>query len=174
MADFIYPLAAFVIDFICLLLTIRFLASKHGLVWILPLFMSVFLLGGSAVCLLATASDIAGETLTMVAGYVSLFLFALSVIWLINIIALGTATGRRRDSYQDQKTFNEAEYVKRKTAPETYFRNTDPRPTKAKSISPVQALDLAADCAKENKDLYRKGPVPTVKLHKSAFTFEKD
>lgn len=172
MADFIYPLAAFVINFVCLLLCIRFLASKHGLVWILPMSMSIAMLGGSFMCLLATASDIAGATLTMVAGYVSLFIFGLSVLWIINIIALGTATGRYRASYQDQKTFNEAEYVKKRTAPAAYFRNKDPRATKAKRISPVQAIELAKENTKG--DLYREGPVPTVKMHKSAFTFEKD
>ena len=87
MTDFIYPLATVVLDFFCVLFCIRLAASKRGPVWLIPMVLSLVLLLGAAVCLLASTSNIAGETLTLVASYVSVFLFVITVFWLITIIA---------------------------------------------------------------------------------------
>ena len=68
MTDYIYPLATVVLDFFCVLFCIRLTASKRGPVWLIPMMLSLALLVGSAVCLLATAANIAGETLSRVAS----------------------------------------------------------------------------------------------------------
>lgn len=168
MADFIYPLSAVVLDFLCLLLCIRFLASKRGVIWVFPLLLTLAMLGGSAVCLLATASEISLSTLSLVANYVSVFLFLLSVIWMINIIALGSYTGKRRTSSEDLKTFNESEYVKRKTAPAIYFRNADKRATAASEV--VSVKDSESDLPKRPvRDMYGMGPVATRDVQKTSF-----
>ena len=70
MTDYIYPLATVVLDFFCVLFCIRLTASKRGPLWLIPMTLSLALLVGSAVCLLATASNIAGETLSRVASYI--------------------------------------------------------------------------------------------------------
>ena len=60
MTDFIYPLATVVLDFFCVLFCIRLAASKRGPVWLIPMVLSLVLLLGAAVCLLASGGDIYG------------------------------------------------------------------------------------------------------------------
>lgn len=169
MADFIYPLATVVLDFFCVLFCIRLAASKRGPVWLIPMILSLALLLGAAVCLLATASNIAGETLTLVASYASAFLFAISVIWLITIIAFAQRTKPNRIIAEDQKAYNEAEYIKARTQP-GYRLRADRRATAAARISKVESLHLAEQARQYKTDLYEEGPVPTVRIRKTSFS----
>ena len=169
MADFIYPLATVMLDFFCVLFCIRLAASKRGPVWLIPMVFSLALLLGAAVCLLATASNIAGETLTQVASYVSLFLFVLSVIWLITIIAFAQRTKPNRVIAEDQKAFNEAEYIKARTQPR-YVLRADRRATSAARITKIESLRLAEQSRQGKTNLYEEGPVPTVRIRKTSFS----
>ena len=169
MADFIYPLATVMLDFFCVLFCIRLAASKRGPVWLIPMVFSLALLLGAAVCLLATASNIAGETLTLVASYVSVFLFALSVIWLITIIAFAQRTKPNRIIAEDQKAFNEAEYIKAHTQPR-YMLRVDRRATAAARITKIDSLRLAEQATQGKTNLYEEGPVPTVRIRKTSFS----
>ena len=169
MTDFIYPLVTVMLDFFCVLFCIRLAASKRGPVWLIPMVLSLALLLGAAVCLLATASNIAGETLTLVASYVSLFLFALSVIWLITIIAFAQRTKPNRVIAEDQKAFNESEYIKARTQPR-YVLRVDRRATSAARISKVESLRLAEQARQGKTNLYEEGPVPTVRIRKTSFS----
>ena len=92
MTEYLYPLATVVLDFFCVLFCIRLTASRRGPVWLIPMAMSLALLAGSTVCLIATASDIAGELLSTVASYAAMFLLGLSVIWLVTIISFNQRT----------------------------------------------------------------------------------
>ena len=169
MADFIYPLATVVLDFFCVLFCIRLAASKRGPVWLIPMVLSLALLLGAAVCLLATASNIAGETLTLVASYVSAFLFALSVIWLITIIAFAQRTKPNRVIAEDQKAFNEAEYIRTRTQPRYKIR-ADRRATATARITKPEALRLAEQSRQGKTNLYEEGPVPTVRIRRTSFS----
>ena len=167
MTDFIYPLASVVLDFFCMLFCIRLAASKRGPVWLIPMLLSLTLLLGSAVCLLATASNIAGELLTQVAAYVSLFLFALSVIWLITIIAFAQRTKPNCIIAEDQKALNEANYIKQRTQPKYRIRS-DIRATALAEIATVNSLKKAEQARSRKVDLYMEGPVATVRVRKSS------
>ena len=169
MTDFIYPLATVVLDFFCMVFCIRLAASKRGPVWLIPMILSLVLLLGAAVCLLATASNIAGETLSQVASYVSLFLFALSVIWLITIIAFAQRTKPNRIIAEDQKALNEANYIKARTQPR-YRLRADRRVTSAARISKVESLHLAEQARQGKTDLYSQGPLPTVRIRRTSFS----
>ena len=168
MTDFIYPLATVVLDFFCVLFCIRLAASKRGPVWLIPMVLSLVLLLGAAVCLLATASNIAGETLTLVASYVSVFFFVITVFWLITIIAFAQRTKPDRIIAEDRKALNEAEYIKKRTQPK-YMLRADDRATAAVRISKVRALKLAEQSRQRRTDFYEEGPVPTVRIRKTSF-----
>ncbi|MBR6084280.1 MAG: hypothetical protein IKP61_01510 [Spirochaetales bacterium] len=169
MTDFIYPLATVVLDFFCMVFCIRLAASKRGPVWLIPMLLSLALLLGAAVCLLATASNIAGETLSQVASYMSLFLFALSVIWLITIIAFAQRTKPDRIIAEDRKALNEANYVKARTQPK-YVLRADRRATSTARITKVDSLRLAEESLQGKTDLYEEGPIPTVRIRKTSFS----
>ena len=167
MTDFIYPLATVVLDFFCVLFCIRLAASKRGPVWLIPMVLSLVLLLGAAVCLLATTSNIAGETLTLVASYVSVFFFVITVFWLITIIAFAQRTKPDRVIAEDRKALNEAEYIKSRTQPK-YMLRVDSRATSAARISKVKALKIAEQATQGKADLYEAGPVPTVRIRKTS------
>ena len=167
MTDFISPLATVVLDFFCVLFCIRLAASKRGPVWLIPMVLSLILLLGSAVCLLASTSNIAGETLTLVASYVSVFLFVITVFWLITIIAFAQRTKPDRIIAEDQKALNEAEYIKERTQPR-YMLRADQRATATARITKVQSLQLAELARQGKTDLYEEGPVPTVRIRRTS------
>lgn len=167
MTDFIYPLATVVLDFFCVLFCIRLAASKRGPVWLIPMVLSLVLLLGAAVCLLATTSNIAGETLTLVASYVSVFFFVITVFWLITIIAFAQRTKPDRVIAEDRKALNEAEYIKSRTQPK-YMLRVDNRATSAARITKVKALQIAEQATQGKADLYEAGPVPTVRIRKTS------
>ena len=167
MTDFIYPLATVVLDFFCVLFCIRLAASKRGPVWLIPMVLSLVLLLGAAVCLLATTSNIAGETLTLVASYVSVFFVVITVFWLITIIAFAQRTKPDRVIAEDRKALNEAEYIKSRTQPK-YMLRVDSRATSAARISKVKALKIAEQATQGKADLYEAGPVPTVRIRKTS------
>lgn len=167
MTDFIYPLASVVLDFFCMLFCIRLAASKCGPVWLIPMTLSLTLLLGSAVCLLATASNIAGETLTQVASYMSLFLFVVSVFWLITIIAFAQRTKPNRIIAEDQKALNEANYIKQRTQPK-YRIAADRRTTAKAEIARVSSINKAEQSRVRKTDLYKEGPIAMVKLRKAS------
>ena len=107
MGEYIYPLATLVLDFFCIVLCIRFAVTRRSPVWLVPTFLSLTLLLGSLVCLLATASQNAELTISRMASYVSLFLFLVSSIWMIVLVAFG----RRMGPGLRQEAFDEAQFL---------------------------------------------------------------
>ena len=158
MAEYIYPLATLVLDFFCLILCIRYAVSRKGLVWFFPTFLSLMLLLGSVICLLATASNIAGPTISSMASYMSIFLFAISAIWILVIIAFG----QRMKSKLNEAAVYEAEFLSR---------------NEKVIIQPVPNTQVAAShkVAKVNGyegpavlDFYDEGPVRTLRPKRTA------
>ncbi len=86
MPNFIYPLLSLVIDFICLLMCIKFIFSKRGGVWIVPVLLSSIFLAASALCLLAQTSASTEASMLVFAKALSIFFLGASAIWLLIII----------------------------------------------------------------------------------------
>ena len=158
MAEYIYPLATLVLDFFCLILCIRYAASRRNPVWIIPTLLSLVLLLGSVICLLATASNIAGPTISSMATYLSIFLFVISAIWILVIIAFGI---RMRGKLNDA-AFDEAQLLSLK-AKDLPKPAVDKRPTATASISKANGLER-----KPATDPYDEGPVRTVRPRRTA------
>ena len=167
MTEYLYPLATVVLDFFCVLFCIRLTASKRGPVWLIPMAMSLALLAGSTVCLIATASDIAGPLLSTAASYAAMFLLGLSVVWLVTIIAFNQRTKPDRIVAEDRKALNEAEYV-RKHAPVRYRYTADRRPTATHKVSPTRSLEIAEKARIRKTDMYEQGTVSAVRVRKTA------
>ena len=111
MAEYIYPLATLVLDFFCVLLCIRYAVKRRSLVWVFPSLLSLTLLMGSVICLLATASVNASSTVSAIASYLSIFLFVASAIWLLAIIAFGLRMRSRLNS----AAFEEAQILSKRS-----------------------------------------------------------
>ncbi len=158
MAEYIYPLATLVLDFFCLILCIRYALARRGLVWLVPTLLSLILLLGSIICLLATASNIAGPTLSDMASYLSIFLFTISAVWIIVIIAFG----QRMKPKMNEAAIYEAEFLSRNLK-EVPQNQADSRPTAASKISKTKRLDGSVVL-----DLYDKGPVRTLRPKRTA------
>ena len=86
MPDFIYPLLSLILDFICLLMCIKFIFSKRGGVWIVPSLLSLVFLAASALCLLAQTSTKTDASILIFAKALSNFFLGASIIWLLVII----------------------------------------------------------------------------------------
>ena len=167
MTEYLYPLATVVLDFFCVLFCIRLTASRRGPVWLIPTTMSLALLAGSTVCLIATASDIAGEQLSMAASYAAMFLLGVSAIWLLTIIAFNQRTKPDRVVAEDRKALNEAEYVRKHTAAK-YRYAVDRRPTASHEIRQTSSQEIAGKSRIRSSDidLYEQGTVSAVRVRK--------
>lgn len=172
MSDYIYPLATVVLDFFCVVFCIRLTASRRGPVWLIPMLLSISLMVGSAVCLIATASDIAGEQLSQVASNVAIFILVVSVIWLMTIIAFAQRTKPDRVVAEDLKALNEAEYIKKHTAVR-YRIYADRRPTATHRIRRTDSLEIARKAMEQKTSLYEQGPVSTVSVKKTSFASQE-
>ena len=167
MTEYLYPLATVVLDFFCVLFCIRLTASRRGPVWLIPMAMSLALLAGSTVCLIATASDVAGERISAVASYAAIFLLGVSVIWLLTIIAFAQRTKPDRYAAEDRKALNEAEYVRKHSAVR-YRIAADRRPTATHRIRRASSLDIAEKSRIRRTDMYAQGTVSAVRIRKTA------
>ena len=172
MAEYIYPLATVVLDFFCVLFCIRLSASRRSPVWLIPMVLSIALMAGSAVCLFTTASDLAGDLLSRIASYVAIFLFSVSVIWVITIIAFARRTKPDSTASEDLKALREAEYVKRHTHV-TYRITADRRPTASHRIRRTAPSENTRNTGAGKTSLYDQGPVPTVRIRKTSFASQE-
>lgn len=175
MSEFLYPLATVVLDFFCVLFCIRLSVSRRGPVWLLGAALSVALLFGGVVTLIAAASNIAGETLTAVASYISVYLFAISVLWLITIIGFTFKTKPDKFLADSKKAENEDIYM-RKRQKVTYRRTIDKRATAAAPVrksDPAMLVRRSIDTVQkkptEDYDPYTGGPVATVSPKRTGF-----
>ncbi len=107
MGEYIYPLATLVLDFFCIVLCIKLAVTHRSSVWLVPTFLSLTLLLGSLICLLATASQNAGQTISEMASYVSLFLFLISAIWILVLVSFS----RRLSPKLKPEAYDEAEFL---------------------------------------------------------------
>lgn len=172
MMYFMYPLAAVVLDFLCVIFCIRLAASKRGPLWLIPMLLSLMLLLGSSVCLIAATSANASETISGAASVLALFLFAVSVIWLLTIMVFSRKTRPDRKEVLAQQTLNEATYIKKRTAP-VYSISKDSLPTATHAIDAVdneKAVKIAEKSGKEDEDFYFYGAVATLQPKRTTFT----
>ena len=108
MPDFVYPLLSLVIDFVCLLMCLKFIFSKKGAVWIVPVLLTLIFLAGSALCLL------------------SIFFLGASFIWLIDIVVFRAALNPSSvQAVKDKRNLAEALFIRDKTAPKTFWQSGD-------------------------------------------------
>lgn len=126
MPNFIYPLLSLVLDFLCLLLCIRFIFSKKGGVWIAPVFLTLIFLAGSALCLLAQVSTNVDATTRQFSKALSYFFLGASFIWIIGIIVFRVALNPNSlQEAKDKQNLSEALFIKQKTAPNIFWKSGD-------------------------------------------------
>ncbi len=171
MSDFLYPLATVVLDFFLVLFCIRLSVSRRGPVWLLPTVLSLVLLFGSAVCLFAAASDLAGATLTNAASLASVYLFVVTDFWLITVIAFAYKTKPDKFLSDSRKAENEADYLQRRTKV-VYSIKVDRRPTVESGVSGLDKDGQSRVSEKAPRpdlsDPYNRGPVSTVKVRRTS------
>ncbi len=158
MAEYIYPLATLVLDFFCLILCIRYAASRKGLVWLIPILLSLMLLMGSVICLLAAASNVSGPAITEIASYLSIFLFVISAIWILVVIGFG----QRMKSKLNEAAVYEAQFLSRRIK-EDLAPDPDPRPSARDSVTKTNGL-----ATESVADYYSEGPVRTLRPKRTA------
>ncbi len=169
MPEFIYPLATLVLDFFCALFCIRLAASKRGPVWLIPMLLSLFLMLGSLVCLLATVSSSSTPTFSTIASYLAVFLFILSFIWLVTMIAFVKRTKPNRMIAEDEKAFNEAEYIRKRTE-EKIKLQVDKRATATHKVTKTDSLKAARAALDTGEELYDFGEVATVRPRRTSYS----
>ncbi len=175
MSEFIYPLATVVLDFFCVLFCIRLSVSRRGPVWLLAMLLSISLLFGGVVTLIAAASNIAGETLSAVASYMSVYLFFVTVLWLITIIGFTFKTKPDKFLADSKKAENEDLYM-RKRQKVSYRRTIDKRATAAATVKKSDTAAMARKSLETvqvkptpDYDPYSGGPVATVRAKRTGF-----
>ncbi len=126
MPDFIYPLTSVVINFLCLLMCLKFIFSKRGAVWIVPVFLSLIFLGASGLCLLAEVSPRADASMLVFAKALSIFFLGAAVIWLVIIIVFRAALNPgKNQSVKARRNKAEADFLKKKTAQNSFWTGGD-------------------------------------------------
>lgn len=122
MPEFVYPLISLVINFLCLLMCLKFIFSKRGAVWIVPVFLSLIFLAGSALCLLAEVSPRADASMLIFAQALSYFFLGASFIWLVIIIVFRAALNPEDlQSVKARRNKAEADFLKKRTAKNTFW-----------------------------------------------------
>lgn len=126
MPDFVYPLLSLVIDFVCLLMCLKFIFSKKGAVWIVPVLLTLIFLAGSALCLLAQTSTNVDTTTKVFSRALSFFFLGASFIWLIDIVVFRAALNPSSvQAVKDKRNLAEALFIRDKTAPKTFWQSGD-------------------------------------------------
>lgn len=126
MPDFVYPLLSLVLDFVCLLMCIKFIFSKKGAVWIVPCILTLIFLAGSALCLLAQTSTNVDATTKVFSRALSFFFLGASFLWLVDIIVFRAALNPSSvQAVKDRRNLAEALFIKEKTAPEGFWTSGD-------------------------------------------------
>lgn len=122
MPSFIYPLLSLVIDFICLLMCIKFIFSKRGGVWIAPVLLTLIFLAASAFCLLAQTSKTTETTMLVFAKALSIFLLGASVIWLLTITLFRAALNPDDiQSVKAKRNKAESDFLKKHTSTDNFW-----------------------------------------------------
>ena len=158
MAEYIYPLATLVLDFFCVLLCIRYAVTRRSLTWIFPSLLSLTLLLGSVLCLLATATVNTSSEVSAIASYLSIFLFVASAIWLMAIIAFGL----RMKSRLSRAAYEEAQFLSKRSFAKLNSK-VDRRPTAVHAVSNTGGYAPAP-----TEDPYYSGPVKTRRPKRTA------
>ncbi len=109
------PLACLLLNFLAFAACLRFLFSRQGLYWIVPLFLTAFILWPNALKLYQVASFPTAETLPY--SYTDLQPLLLSLFWYAMIVTFHFALKKtiRVNHYEEQvrKNLYEARYQKR-------------------------------------------------------------
>ena len=126
MLDFVYPLLSLVIDFVCLLMCLKFIFSRKGAVWIVPVLLTLIFLAGSALCLLAQTSTNVDTTTKVFSKALSVFFLGASFIWLIDIVVFRAALNPSSvQAVKDKRNLAEALFIRDKTAPKAFWQSGD-------------------------------------------------
>ena len=126
MPDFVYPLLSLVIDFVCLLMCLKFIFSKKGAVWIVPALLTLIFLAGSALCLLAQTSTNVDTITKVFSKALSIFFLGASFIWLIDIVVFRAVLNPSSvQAVKDKRNLAEALFIKDKTAPKAFWQSGD-------------------------------------------------
>ncbi len=122
MPDFIYPLASVVINFVGLLMCLKFIFSKRGSVWIVPVLLSLVFLAGSGLCLLAEVSPRADSSMLVFAQALSIFFLGAAVIWLVIIIVFRSALNPNAlQSVKSRQNKAEADFLKKRAEQNNFW-----------------------------------------------------
>ena len=122
MPTFIYPLASLVIDFLCLLMCIKFIFSKRGGIWIVPVLLSLTFLAASALCLLAQTSTSTDASMLVFAKALSIFFLGASAIWLLVIIIFRIALNPGAiQSEKSKRNKAESDFLKKHASSNTFW-----------------------------------------------------
>ncbi len=128
MPYFIYPLLSLVIDFICLLMCIKFIFSKRGGVWIIPVLLSLIFLAASALCLLAQTSTSTDAFMLVFAKALSIFFLGASGIWLLIIIIFRIALNPEDiQSVKSKRNKAESDFLKNHTSQQKIKQSKEPK-----------------------------------------------
>ncbi len=126
MPYFVYPLLSLVIDFICLLMCIKFIFSKRGGVWVVPVLLSLVFLSASALCLLAQTSTKAEESILVFARALSIYFLGASAIWLLVIILFRIALNPGAiQSVKSKRNKAESDFLKTHAKSKDFWQEAD-------------------------------------------------
>lgn len=152
MPDFLYPLLSLVLDFVCLLMCIRFIFSKKGAVWIAPCMLTLIFLAGSALCLLAQTSNSVDTTTKIFSKALSIFFLCASFVWLIDIVVFRAVLNPSSiQAIKDRRNLAEALFIKEKTAPKTFWKSGDEAFMPTARRSSMKAVEPKEDTSKETR-----------------------
>lgn len=163
MPDFIYPLVSVIINFICLLMCLKFIFSKRGAVWIVPVFLSLIFLGASGLCLLAEVSPRADASMLVFAQALSIFFLGAAIIWLVIIIVFRAALNPGDlQSVKARQNKAEADFLKKKAGPDAFWNggNED-----VNFYHKKEEVVIKQHIAKPTEKEPVKKPVPEVEIY---------
>lgn len=114
---YLLPLASLLLNFLAMLACLRFLFSRQGLYWIIPLLLTGFLIWPNSLALYGVATD--STTIALPYTYFDLQPLLLSLLWYALIPTFHYALKKtiRVNNYEEQvrKNLHEARYLAAKS-----------------------------------------------------------
>lgn len=166
MPDFIYPLLSLVIDFICLLMCIKFIFSKRGGVWVIPVLLSLVFLAASALCLLAQTTTNTEASILVFAKALSIFFLGASAIWLLIIIIFRIALNPEDiQSVKSKRNKAESDFLKKHSSNNAFWQGGD---AEASFKHKIKQKDQPKPRAKRVVDSYKEVRTISPRRYKNA------
>lgn len=166
MPDFIYPLLSLVIDFICLLMCIKFIFSKRGGVWVVPVLLSLVFLAASALCLLAQTTTNTEASILVFAKALSIFFLGASAIWLLIIIIFRIALNPEDiQSVKSKRNKAESDFLKNHSSNNAFWQGGD---AEASFKHKIKQKDQPKPKVKRAVDSYKEVRTVSPRRYKNA------